>query len=46
LPGFTSISQYPVLWEKSGLGIESLLFELIESARLRAQRKAEIRKIL
>ncbi len=32
LPGFTSISMYPKLWEKSGLKINSLLDKLIEYA--------------
>lgn len=32
LPGFTSISMYPKLWEKSGLKITDLLDKLIEYA--------------
>lgn len=33
LPGFTSISMYPKLWEKSGMPISELLDKLIEYAR-------------
>ena len=33
LPGFTSISMYPKLWEKSGMPIGELLDKLIEYAR-------------
>jgi len=32
LPGFTQISMYPKLWEKSGLPYEELLDRLIELA--------------
>lgn len=32
LPGFTSISMYPKLWQKSGLEIDKLLDKLIEYA--------------
>jgi D-alanine-D-alanine ligase len=32
MPGFTSISMYPVLWEKSGLPVPQLLDRLIELA--------------
>ena len=32
LPGFTSISMYPKLWEKSGLAITNLIDKLIEYA--------------
>lgn len=34
LPGFTTISMYPKLWEASGLSYSALLDELIELARL------------
>ena len=37
LPGFTSISMYPKLWEASGLPLPKLLDELI---RLALERKA------
>jgi len=32
LPGFTSISMYPKLWEASGLGYPQLVDRLIEFA--------------
>ena len=32
LPGFTSISMYPLLWEASGLGINDLVQRLVELA--------------
>jgi len=32
IPGFTSISMYPKLWEASGLGFQALLDKLIELA--------------
>ena len=32
LPGFTSISMYPMLWEEKGLSISELLNKLIQSA--------------
>jgi D-alanine-D-alanine ligase len=33
LPGFTSQSMYPMLWEASGVALETLVLELIEAAR-------------
>ena len=33
LPGFTSQSMYPTLWEASGIGLPQLVAELVESAR-------------
>ena len=39
LPGFTSISMYPKLWEVAGLGYGELLDELISLARARHQRE-------
>lgn len=39
LPGFTSISMYPKMWEASGVGYRDLLTKLIELAMLRHQRK-------
>ncbi len=33
LPGFTSQSMYPLLWEASGLNIENLVAKLVETAR-------------
>ena len=35
LPGFTSISMYPKLWEASGLGYGQLIDRLIELAKTR-----------
>jgi len=32
MPGFTSISMYPMLWEKSGLSVTRLLDRLISLA--------------
>lgn len=32
MPGFTNISMYPKLWEKSGIGYSDLIVELIELA--------------
>ena len=41
LPGFTSISMYPKMWEHSGIGYAQLLDKLIELALARhARRKA------
>lgn len=39
IPGFTSISMYPKLWEASGLTYTELLDELIALARARAEEK-------
>jgi D-alanine-D-alanine ligase len=38
LPGFTSTSMYPQLWEKTGLPYPSLLTEIITLAEMRHQR--------
>ena len=46
LPGFTSISQYPILWQKSGIDIKSLISELIQTAVVRRQRQLKIKKVL
>ena len=40
LPGFTSISMYPKLWEASGLSYPKLLDRLIELALERAGERA------
>lgn len=42
IPGFTSISMYPKLWEASGMSYASLLTHLIELALLRHQEKQNI----
>ena len=39
IPGFTSISMYPKLWEASGLSYKALLTRLIELATSRQNRK-------
>jgi hypothetical protein len=39
LPGFTSISMYPKMWEQSGMGYVELLSRLVDLAWARAQRK-------
>lgn len=41
LPGFTSISMYPKLWEASGVGYKDLITRLIELALERRQETAE-----
>ena len=42
LPGFTSISMYPKLWEKSGLSYSDLIDELISLALERAETEATL----
>ena len=39
IPGFTSISMYPKLWEASGLGYAELLERLIDLAVERHERE-------
>jgi D-alanine-D-alanine ligase len=39
LPGFTSISMYPKLWEASGLSLPDLLDELIRLALERHEKR-------
>jgi D-alanine-D-alanine ligase len=43
IPGFTSISMYPKLWEASGLSYRELLDELIRLAIERHQRRSTLR---
>ncbi|MCU0846632.1 MAG: D-alanine--D-alanine ligase [Spirochaetes bacterium] len=43
LPGFTSISMYPKLWEKSGLGYAELIDRLIGLAVERQSRRLKIK---
>ena len=43
IPGFTSISMYPKLWEATGLSYPKLLDRLVELALERHQDKQEIR---
>lgn len=40
IPGFTSISMYPKLWEASGLGYSELLTRILELAFERHERRA------
>ena len=42
IPGFTSISMYPKLWEASGLSYPELLDKLIELALERYEEKQKI----
>lgn len=42
IPGFTSISMYPKLWEATGIGYGELLDRLIELALDRHQEKSEL----
>jgi D-alanine-D-alanine ligase len=43
IPGFTSISMYPKMWEASGVGFSALVDKLIELALARHQRKKSTR---
>jgi D-alanine-D-alanine ligase len=44
LPGFTSISMYPKLWEASGLSYAKLLDRLIDLAIDRHAEKKKLRR--
>jgi D-alanine-D-alanine ligase len=44
IPGFTSISMYPKLWEASGLSYPALLDRLIDIARARAADQAALKR--
>ena len=39
MPGFTSISMYPKLWEASGMGYQELLSKLVDLAIARHEKK-------
>ena len=39
IPGFTSISMYPKLWEASGIGYQELLSKLVDLAIARHEKK-------
>ena len=39
IPGFTSISMYPKLWEASGIGYQELLSKLVDLAISRHEKK-------
>ena len=43
IPGFTSISMYPKMWEHSGIGFAELIDRLIELALERHERKKATR---
>jgi D-alanine-D-alanine ligase len=43
IPGFTSISMYPKMWEHSGIGFSALIDRLIALAIDRHKRKKETR---
>ena len=43
IPGFTSISMYPKMWEHSGIGFSALIDRLIQLALDRHQRKSVTR---
>ena len=43
IPGFTSISMYPKMWEHSGIAFPALIDELIELALARARHKKATR---
>jgi D-alanine-D-alanine ligase len=43
MPGFTSISMYPKLWEVSGVSAPELVTRLIDLALERAARRAKLR---
>ena len=42
LPGFTSISMYPKLWEASGIGYSDLLDRMIDLAKMHHQTRAQL----
>ena len=43
MPGFTSISMFPKLWEASGLSYDALVARLVELARERHEERAQLR---
>lgn len=43
LPGFTSISMYPKMWEASGIPLGKLLKELVDFAIKRSDREAKLK---
>jgi len=44
LPGFTSISQFPLLWQHAGLSPSVILDRLIEAALLRHRERKELQR--
>ena len=45
MPGFTSISMYPKLWEASGIGYSQLINRLLEIAQLRFERRGTLKSL-
>ncbi len=43
LPGFTSISMYPMLWKETGINYKDLITKLIEFAIMRFERDSKLR---
>ena len=43
IPGFTSISMYPKLWEASGIGYSELIDKLIQLALKRFAKNQKLR---
>lgn len=46
LPGFTSISMYPKLWQATGLGYSDLIDKIIELGLARHNRDSGLKKVL
>jgi len=44
IPGFTSISMYPKLWEESGISYSELIDELIELAIVRHKKESNLKR--
>jgi D-alanine-D-alanine ligase len=44
IPGFTTISMYPKLWEASGLSYRALLSHLVDLALARHERKSRLKR--
>lgn len=44
IPGFTEISQYPLLWKESGVGPSELLTRLIEAGVRRQTQKRQLKR--
>jgi D-alanine-D-alanine ligase len=43
IPGFTSISMFPKMWEATGLAYANLLSRLVDLARERHQARSRLR---
>jgi D-alanine-D-alanine ligase len=44
IPGFTEISQYPLLWKESGIGPSELLTRLIEAGVARQIQRRQLKR--